>query len=341
MKKFDFVIGNPPYQAENTTNGTGMDPVYHDFLNAAFSVGTKVEMIHPARFLFNAGKTPKAWNKKMLEDDHYKVIKYYSNSSEVFSNVEIKGGVAITYRDNETIFGKIGTFLENEEMRNVVKKTNADNNGLFSSIVYPNHSYRFEEKLYEENPWAEGVLSSANRHNVTTNAFRVFPTLFVDQYSAGSIQMYGKDDSNKRVYKWIKGQYIKTPENFEYYKVIVARANGSGKFGETLAAPFVAGEKIGHTDTFISIGKFKEELEAENCLKYIKTKFLRALLSTLKITQDNFAEKWSNIPLQNFTIDSDIDWSKSIHEIDLQLYSKYGLTDEEVSFIEANVKEME
>ena len=64
------------------------------------------------------------------------------------------------------------------------------------------------------------------------------------------------------------------------------------------------------------------------------------MLGVLKITQDNTAEKWAKVPMQDFTDASDIDWSKSIHEIDLQLYKKYGLTAQEVEFIESKVKEM-
>lgn len=97
--KFDFVIGNPPY---NDDFGIGENdsfaaPVYHKFLDAAYQVADKVEMIHPARFLFNAGSTPKAWNQKILNDCHFKVLDYEQDSRKVFSNTEIKGGVVISY----------------------------------------------------------------------------------------------------------------------------------------------------------------------------------------------------------------------------------------------------
>lgn len=75
-------------------------------------------------------------------------------------------------------------------------------------------------------------------------------------------------------------------------------------------------------------------------MKYIKTKFFRALLGVLKVTQDLNADKFSYVPLQDFTPTSDIDWTKPIPAIDQQLYCKYGLTDEEIAFIESHVKEM-
>ena len=73
---------------------------------------------------------------------------------------------------------------------------------------------------------------------------------------------------------------------------------------------------------------------------YIKTKFVRCLLGTLKVTQHNPKNTWSNVPMQNFTFSSDIDWSKSIKEIDQQLYKKYNFTVEEIDCIEKMVKEM-
>lgn len=85
---------------------------------------------------------------------------------------------------------------------------------------------------------------------------------------------------------------------------------------------------------------FDNVLEAENCLKYIKSKFARVMLGILKITQDNTKTKWNYVPMQDFTPSSDIDWSQSIHDIDLQLYQKYGLDETEIEFIESHVKEM-
>ena len=95
------------------------------------------------------------------------------------------------------------------------------------------------------------------------------------------------------------------------------------------------------TPTFISLGAFETEVEVENAMKYIKTKLTRGLLGIKKTTQHNPPSKWSFIPIQDFTQNSDIDWTKSIAEIDKQLYKKYNLSQEEINFIETNVKEME
>jgi len=102
--KFDVIIGNPPYQDETIgDNKTYAPPIYHKFLEESYKLSNKVEMIHPARFLFNAGSTPKAWNRKMLSDKSLKVIKYFEDSSMVFPNTDIKGGIVITYRDADKV----------------------------------------------------------------------------------------------------------------------------------------------------------------------------------------------------------------------------------------------
>lgn len=95
------------------------------------------------------------------------------------------------------------------------------------------------------------------------------------------------------------------------------------------------------TQTFIVVGALDLQSEAENLLKYINTKFCRVLLGSLKATQRNNSTTWANIPLQDFTENSDIDWSKTITEIDTQLYNKYNLDESERAFIEKMIKPME
>lgn len=124
------------------------------------------------------------------------------------------------------------------------------------------------------------------------------------------------------------------------FKVLVPKATGSGKFGDALPEILIVKPNEAFTQTYISIGVFDNETEAVNLSLYLKTKMCRALLYILKVTQDNLPAVWRLIPKQDFTSNSDIDWSKSIPEIDQQLYAKYNLSHEEIDFIEANVKEM-
>ena len=339
---FDTIIGNPPYQVIATGDANGSDPIYHLFIDAGKQFCSRETLIHPARFLFNAGKTPKDWNKKVLNDDHFKVVGYWANSSQMFPDVDIKGGVAITHWDNKTDFGKIGTFVAFEELRSILKKVKNDEFKTFADLVYGRDLYKLTETLYKENPFAENRQSKGHRYDCGSNVFDVFPELFYDEKPNDKkeyARVLGRAN-NVRIEKWFRKDYLKIPDNFDFYKVFVPKSNGSGAIGEVLSTPMVGEPMVGCTTTFLNIGKFETKFEAESCLKYIKTKFARTMLGTLKVTQDNPRETWLNVPLQDFTANSDIDWSKSVSEIDRQLYKKYGLSKDEIEFIETKVKEM-
>lgn len=344
--KFDVVIGNPPYQNEGIGVVARDEPIYHKFMDLSYSVADKAVLITPARFLFNAGQTPKAWNKQMLEDKHLKVLYYEQDSSKVFPNTDIKGGIAVTYRDEKSDFGAIETFTSFEELNSILHKVTLSNFESLARIHFGRSSYKLTSLLYEENPSLKGRVKTSEEKSVGSNIFDKLPEIFLDSPLNGNyIRIYGRQN-NARVYKWIKSEYIEQHPNLNKYKILIPKSNGSGAIGEVLSTPLIGepliGEPlIGYTQTFISFGAFDNKEEAENLLKYIKTKFARTMLGTMKITQDNATkEVWKNVPMQNFTSTSDIDWTKSIAEIDQQLYKKYGLSEEEIQFIESKVKEM-
>ena len=122
------------------------------------------------------------------------------------------------------------------------------------------------------------------------------------------VQVLGLD-GRARVFRWIRRDYFTGPESLGKYKVVVPKANGSGVLGEVLSSPLVAGPDVGTTHTFITIGGFDDEATADACLKYVKSKFARAMLGVIKITQDNKRHTWKYVPLQDFTKASDIDWT--------------------------------
>lgn len=344
-KLFDYVIGNPPYQEEFTSEGnkTYAAPVYNQFMDAAFEIGGKVELIHPARFLFDAGSTPKAWNKKMLNDEHFKVLHYEQDSKKVFPNTDIKGGVAVTYHDQGENFGAIKHFIVYDELRGIVRKIELAKEKSLSEIIFAAESYRFTDKMHRDNPNVESMLSKGHKFDFKSNVLSKLDGIIFFSEKPNDENEYVRImglSEGKRSEKWIRRDYVRVPENFASYKVLFSKANGSGTFGETFAAPIIAEPYVGHTQTFMSIGSLADSSEALALTKYIKTKMARALLGVLKITQDCPAPKWKYVPLQDFTANSDIDWSKSIHKIDLQLYCKYGLAEKEIEFIETHVKEM-
>lgn len=339
--KFDVVIGNPPYQDQSIGDSTQSPPIYHLFIDESIKIGEKVLLITPGRFLFNAGATPKAWNKKMLSSRNYKVIFYEQKSSKIFKDTDIKGGIAISYLDKNLDIEPIEIFSNFEEINSMVKKIRKSNITSLSTVMCGQNQYKFTDKLHEDFSGIDGRLSKGHKYDLTTSIFEKLPEIFLDEVDDKDkyIRILGRE-KGKRVFKWVKIEYIRPNENLHAYKVLLPKSNGSGAIGEVLSTPLIGEPLIGYTQTFISVGFFDNVLEVENLLKYIKTKFARVLLGVLKITQDNPPEKWKYVPLQDFTDSSDIDWSKSIPEIDQQLYRKYGLDQKEIDFIETNVKEM-
>ncbi|UUM56894.1 Eco57I restriction-modification methylase domain-containing protein [Streptococcus suis] len=346
--KFDVVIGNPPYQ-DNTLgeNDTYAPAIYHLFMEESYKIANKVALITPGRYLFSPGRLPKIWHEKMLNDEHFKILFYSQDSSKVFPGTDIKGGVAIGYRDVHKNFGAIELFIPFDELRSIVKKVDSVSRGNISSLITNPLSHKFTEKLRETHP--EVIELASKTFDLRSNVLdKLDNVIFFDNKPNDNneyMQILGLY-KKQRAYKFIRRDFIKGPKNIENYKIFVPESNGSGAIGEVLSTPLIGepliGEPlIGHTQTFISIGDFNTKLEAEACLKYIKTKFSRALLGVLKQTQHNPAPIWAKVPLQDFTSSSDIDWSQSVAEIDAQLYKKYGLSQEEIDFIESKVKAMD
>ena len=345
MMKFDVVIGNPPYQEEAQGTSTKDMPIYHKFIDSAIEVGEKACLITPARFLFNAGGTPKKWNREILKNPHVKVPYYEQSSAKVFPNTDIKGGIAITIFDKHKDYGAIETFTSFEELNSIMKKVNVASELSLAEIVTNRGAYRYSDLIYKDYPDA---MKRVSDRRLASNAFIKLRELFYNHIPNDGneyIKILGRFD-NERVYKWFRKDYINNPINLEKYKIIIPKANGSGAIGEVLSTPLIGepliGEPlIGYTETFIAIGAFITEFEANACLKYIKGKFSRAMLGILKITQDNTKETWRKVPIQDFTPSSDIDWSQSIENIDQQLYKKYNLSQEEIDFIESKVRAMD
>lgn len=332
--KFDFIIGNPPYQDERKGTSTTALPIYHEFMSACYAAGEAVELITPARFLFNAGRTPKQWNEQMLQDEHLKVLYYERDASTIFPNTEIKGGVVITYRDAGKTFPPIGTFTMYPELNEILRKvTPFLSQGTMASLAFVASKFN-AANLFADYPELDG-----HERRMSSNVLS-FPCFRDEPDGEESVRIYGIY-RKKRTGRYLAARYVDLSDpNLPLYKIVMPKADGSGAFGDTLTAPELLPPRCGFTHTFLGMGGFASEDEAESALKYIKTKFARALLGVLKVTQDINAEKWKYVPLQDFTPSSDIDWSGSTSEIDRQLYAKYGLSEDEIRFVERHVKEM-
>ena len=342
--KFDYVIGNPPYQEEAPGTSTSDKPVYHTFMDAAYSVSDKVELITPARFLFDAGATPSVWNRKMLNDTHFKVLQYESDAKYFFSSIELPGGIAISYRDATRNFGAMKQFIQYNELNKIARKVKEKHEKTLNSIMYPQNKFNLSN-LYEDFPILKTRIGSDGKDKRFRQiVMERFPEIFSEQKSDDSLRTLGLI-GRQREYRYISRRYVEYETWIDKYKVFVPFSNGaSGTLGKEparlISKPALGLPGDGITQTFIGIGEFGTKTEADNLMKYILSKFARILLGILKVTQGNKPETWSYVPLQDFTAHSDIDWNKSVAEIDQQLYRKYDLTADEIEFIETHVKEM-
>ncbi|MDY5858334.1 MAG: Eco57I restriction-modification methylase domain-containing protein [Porphyromonas sp.] len=201
-------MGNPPYQL--TSENTSDSPVYHLFIDLASQLSQRVSLITPARYLFDAGKTPKEWNNKVLNDEHIKVVDYWADSTEVFPTVDIKGGVAVMYRDSKQNFGKIGVFTAYPELNKIASKVSYPA-GLLSDIIYPQNKFELEA-VYADYPQAKDIVGSDGKERrLTTAIFRQLP-LFYEEPIDEAYKILGLIGA-ERSYRWIKRSYIEAHPN--------------------------------------------------------------------------------------------------------------------------------
>ena len=169
-------------------------------MDLSYEIADKSILITPARFLFNAGKTPKAWNRKMLADEHLKVVYYEQDSSQVFPNTDIKGGIVITYHDCKKYFGALEVFTAHEELNQILQKVvmKPDFESL-SKIIYSSDSYRLTERMHKDVPTAKGRLSNGHEFDVTTNIFEKLPDVFInnnDRQVGDFVRIIGRENND-------------------------------------------------------------------------------------------------------------------------------------------------
>lgn len=337
--KFDAVVGNPPYQEE--TDATRKPPIYNYFYDMAFELAPIATLVTPARFLFDAGQTPKEWNRKMLGDNHFKVIHYFENSKDVFDTVDIKGGVAITYRDRNSDFGPINIFTPNKTLDRILKKVvQSEAFVSLSDYISSRGNYRFTDLFFKDFPDALKQLEKGTGNMITSNVFDVMPYAFHSEVSNQENHKIVGRSNNIRMVKSIEKKYVQKSKFIDKFNVLFPKSSGRGLFGEKIASGNIVEPGTIATDTYISIGMFDNKNCAEKFCKYMKTKFFRTMLGIKKATQDNAKTVWEYVPYFDFNSEV-IDCNVSIAEIDRQLYDKYSLTKDEIDFIEKNVTSMD
>ncbi len=365
MLKFDAVVGNPPYQ-ETTLVNNRQNPLYHYFYDLAERLSPIYSLISPARFLFNAGLTPSEWNQKMLNDKHLEVVYYNNDATECFPNTAINGGIAIMMRNAMVAKQPIGVFIPDVKLRNIASKFHLAEDDSMKAIVYGGRSdLKFNSTFLTAYPFSKQdrlkfiqktrptvlELGQNEEFELKSSTLEALSYAFLDSVNNTTdyYRIRGVIGAS-RVWKYIPKKYM-TPRypddnNINCYKVFLSEADGAaGQIGKPIPARIIGRTEVGYpgesaTPTFISVGKFGTECEAINCSRYLNSKFARCLIGILKITQHISPSVWAYLPLQDFTANSDIDWSQSVEDIDKQLYRKYNLSPDEIAFIESMIKPM-
>ena len=339
VDSFDITVANPPYQ--KAMAGTSDRQIYPGFMDFAFRVSSLACFVTPARFLFNAGKTSKKWNRQVLSDPHVSVSLFEADSRRIFPTAEVKGGIAVTLRDTNVSLAPIDSFIPDLQLRSIVARVHAIADNFLDQIVFAPESYRFTSVLHVEYPQAIERVSAGHSFDVTTNCFDVLPEVFHDVAHRGMIGVLGRQN-NRRLVKFVNRRYVRDHPNLNAWKVALAKSNGAGKLGEVLAPPVLLSPGFAHTQSFISIGAFGTRKEAEELATFLHTKFARLLLGSLKVTQDNKRAVWANVPnlVSKAPADLSIDWGSLVPVIDSQLADFFGLSEAEKAFVNERAQEM-
>ncbi len=341
--KFTAVVGNPPYQEKGGAGGTSDASIYQHFCEMSSKISSQyVSLIIPARW-FSGGRENLVggFRKNMLNNDHIQKLTAYTNSKEVFPNVEIKGGVCY-YLENKKYNGECEfTLYKDGTIQTSKLKLNK-----FDIFIREPVLILIVDKVISKNKLGtvDKIISSNTPFGIPTNPKKSNKTpfkVYKMKSAKSSVSLHHIEENTRKIEYVNKADIKKNQSDVEKPKVFIPDGYGAGESfpHQILGAPELAKKNSVCSQSYL-YSPFDTDEEARHFMVYIKSKFLRALVSAVKITQSAPSHVYRFVPLQNFTSKSDIDWSKSIPEIDKQLYAKYGLEKKEINFIETHVKAM-
>lgn len=341
--KFNVIVGNPPYQESDGGAQASAKPIYHHFVNIAKQLNPNYSsIIMPTRW-YAGGRGLNDFRQQMLNDTEISELHDFLKPDVIFPNINLRGGICYLLWDsqhnNSTDLTKVYTY--NEDLNPTINIRSLKTEG---SDILIRHSRAIEitekVKLNDEFTSFENYISSLRPFG-----FRGYFTKDKKFRSTSNglknpIICYGK---GKQIGYLERDEITKNEDWISEYKVYTARANNIGtELNDDNLNTFIGKPNTICTESYIvvGIGLKLNESSASNLCKYFKTKFARFQHSVGKASQDATSKTYKFVPLQNFTSESDIDWSKSIAEIDKQLYEKYKLSKEEIEFIEKMIKPM-
>lgn len=319
--KFDVIIGNPPYQLSDAGFGRSASPIYDKFVDQAKKLNPRyLVMIIPARW-YSGGKGLDEFRDRMLKDERIREIYDYPDATDVFPGVQIKGGVCYFLWDRDHpglckvsnhLYGNVST------LHRPLRELGAD------TFIRYNEAISILHKVQQFNePSMKNIVSARKPFGFPTN-FMGSPEPF-----PGAVKLYQNGGIG-----WVKKEDISTGQDVIFkYKVFIPRlGSGSDSFPHPiLGQPFLGEPNSACTETYLYIGPFDNKETAVNLLSYISTRFFRFLVLLVKNTQDATRRVYHFVPMQDFSEP----WT------DEKLYKKYGLTEDEIAFIESMVRPME
>jgi site-specific DNA-methyltransferase (adenine-specific) len=320
--KFDVIVGNPPYQMSDGGAQASAKPLYHFFVEQAMKLNPKyLTMIIPARW-YAGGKGLDEFRDKMLVDSRLRVLVDYFDANDCFPGIDISGGVCyfLWNRDNKGLCKVVSKRKDttNELTRKLLEEGS-------DSFIRFNQAISILRKVKAKEGFKSfmQVVSSRKPFGLDTK-----PHL-LKQNSLGYVFTYAYPEN-----AYVKAQDISINNNWvSEHKVFISYAYGErGDFPYfVIGKPFYGAPQTCCTETYLVIGPFASQNKCESCMSYMRTKFFRFLVLLKKNTQHATSKVYQFVPLQDFSHP----WT------DEMLYKKYGLTDEEIAFIESMIRPME
>ena len=337
--KFNAVVGNPPYQIEGGSGGSNDAPIYQLFATFAENLKANcISLIMPSRW-FAAGRENLLgeFRSRMINNSSLEKLIVFPNATDIFTNVEIKGGICY-YLINNNYNGKCCYILhENSSIIESIRDLTT-----FDIIIRNPQLSKIVQKIvkFKNARYVDSIISNDTPFGISSNpkSSKKNPMkVYEDCNSHHNTKLYYIEKLVRKV-GYVDRTYItKNSKYIDKWKVFVPGAGGSGNDPYVLGKPIVAPSNSVCSQSFL-FAAFDDDIQANNFKSYLLTKFFRALVSAIKISQSAPNRVYKFVPIQDFTNSSDIDWSKSIAEIDKQLYSKYNLTQGEIDFIESKIK---
>lgn len=341
--KFNAIVGNPPYQLQGGSGGNNDAPLFQYFADISNKLNPEYNtLIIPSRwFAAGRGNLLDDFRKSMLNNEHVQKLFVYPNSSDVFSNVEIKGGICYYLINNNYVGECEYSILENSQKKTYNRKLNE-----FDILIRDTKKSAIVKKieLISENvKKLDLIISNDTPFGIASNpkTSKKNPFKIYEKSSKDHDTLIYHIEKGKRKIEFVDGsKIIKNKEYINKDKVFIPGASGSGNDDIVLGKPEYAPKNSVCSQSYLFVS-FENKEQAENFIKYLKTKFLRFLVSAAKITQGAPSKVYRFVPEQDFSNDSDINWNCSVKEIDIQLYKKYKLTINESQYIDGQIRELE